>query len=50
MESRIEAFKKEYGSESITIDHEWPRQKTAKILVEEFQKMDEDFGRCPVAR
>ena len=43
MENRIDAFKKEYGSESITIDHEWPRQKTAKILVEEFQKMEFDF-------
>tara|TARA_B100000902_G_scaffold192520_1_gene183953 strand:+ start:1065 stop:1703 length:639 start_codon:yes stop_codon:yes gene_type:complete len=43
MESRVDAFKKEHGSESITIDHEWPRQKTAKILVEQFQEKEFDF-------
>ena len=43
MESRVDAFKKQHGSESITIDHEWPRQKTAKILVEQFQEKEFDF-------
>ncbi len=43
MENRVDAFKKQHGSESITIDHEWPRQKTAKILVEQFQEKEFDF-------
>ena len=43
IESRVDAFKKEHGSESITIDHEWPRQKTAKFLVEQFQEKEFDF-------
>ena len=43
MKGRIKEFKSKHGSESITIDHEWPRQKTAKILIEQFQEKKFDF-------
>jgi hypothetical protein len=43
IKSRLEDFREQHESVKIALDHEWPRQETARILIEEYQNCPFSF-------